>query len=135
MLAKAPHLAKLSAPVVSDPHLEKTQELLSIFSPQNIQDILVNKVQFSLVRDPLPQTFWCKILLDSYIDFEKLFASMEKGYDHHDDLKDFGVGYALVKKDQAFSKCLVHTEADWIRVFSAWSLGMAFFFPHREDKL
>ena len=34
MLAKAPHLAKLSAPVMSDPHLEKTQELLSVFSPQ-----------------------------------------------------------------------------------------------------
>ena len=77
VLAKAPHLAKLSAPVMSDPHLEKTQELVSVFSPQNIQDILVNKAQFAPVRDPLPQTFWRKILLDSYVDFEKLFASMD----------------------------------------------------------
>ena len=135
VLAKAPHLAKLSAPVVSDPHLEKTQELLSVFSPQNVQDILVNKAQFAPVRDPLPQTFWRKILLDSYVDFEKLFASMDKGYDHHDDPKDFGAGYALVKKDQAFSKRALRTEADWIRVFGAWSSGVAFFFPHREDEL
>ncbi|KAF8228041.1 hypothetical protein L208DRAFT_265141 [Tricholoma matsutake] len=68
VLAKAPHLAKLSAPVVSDSHLEKTQELLSVFTPQNVQDILVNKAQFAPVRDPLPQTFWRKILLDSYVD-------------------------------------------------------------------
>ena len=113
VLAKAPHLAKLSAPAVSDSHLEKTQDLLSVFSPQNVQDILVNKAQFAPVRDLLPQTFWWKIL-DSYVNFEKLFASMEKGYDHHDDPKDFRAGYTLVKKDQAFLKCLVHTEADWI---------------------
>lgn len=135
VLAKAPHLAKLSAPVASDPHLEKTQELLSVFSPQNVQDTLVNRAQFAPVRDPLPQTFWRKILLDSYIDFEKLFASMDKGYDHRDDPKDFGAGYALVKKDQAFSKRPLRTEADWIRVFGAWSSGVAFFFPHREAEL
>jgi hypothetical protein len=100
VLAKAPHLAELSAPVASDSHLEKTQELLSVFSPQHVQDILVNEAQFALVRDPLPQTFWRKILLDAYVDFEKLFASMDKGYDHHDDPKDFGVGYALVKRSK-----------------------------------
>jgi len=60
---------------------------------------------------------------------------MDKEYDHHDDLKDFGNGYVLVKKDQAFSKCPLHTEANWMRVFGAWSAGVAFFFPHREAKL
>jgi hypothetical protein len=128
-------LAQLSTPILSDPHVEKTQELLSVFSPQNVQDILVNKAQFAPVRDPLPQTFWHKILLDSYVNFKKLVASMDKGYDHHDDLKDFGAGYPLVKKDQAFSKCPLQTEVDWIRVFGAWSLGVGFFFPHCEAKL
>jgi hypothetical protein len=96
VLAKAPHLFKLSDPTATDPHLEKTQELLSVYSPQTSQDILVNKAQFAPVSDPLPRTFWRKILLDSFVDFEKLFASMDKGYDHHDDPKDFGGGYALV---------------------------------------
>jgi hypothetical protein len=104
MLAKAPHLSKLSDSTATDPHLEKTQDLLSVYSPQGSQDILVNKVQFAPVGDPLPRTIWRKILLDLFIDFEKLFASMDMGYDHHDDPKDFGAGYTLVKKDQAFSK-------------------------------
>jgi hypothetical protein len=104
VLAKAPHLSKLSDSTATDPHLEKTQDLLSVYSPQSSQDILVNKAQFAPVGDPLPRTIWRKVLLDLFVDFEKLFASMDKGYDHHDDPKDFGAGYALVKKDQAFSK-------------------------------
>jgi hypothetical protein len=135
VLAKAPHLSKLSDSSTTDPHLEKTQDLLSVYSPQTSQDILVSKAQFAPVGDPLPRTIWRKILLDHFIDFEKLFASMDKGYDHHDDPKDFGAGYALVKKDQAFSKRPLRTEADWIRVFSAWCAGVAFFFPHREAEL
>jgi hypothetical protein len=135
VLAKAPHLARLSDFTATEPHLEKTQELLSVYSPQSSQDILVNKAQFAPVGDPLPRTIWRKILLDSFVDFEKLFAAMDKGYDHHNDPKDFGNGYALVKKDQAFSKRLLCTEADWTRVFGAWSAGVAFFFPHREAEL
>ena len=60
---------------------------------------------------------------------------MDKGYDHHNDLKDFGVGYVLVKKDQAFSKHPICTEADWTWVFSAWSAGVVFFFPHQDVEL
>jgi hypothetical protein len=135
VLTKAPHLSKLSDSMATDPHLEKTQDLLSVYSLQSSQDILVNKAQFAPVGDPLPPTIWHKVLLDLFVDFEKLFASMDKGYDHHDDPKDFGAGYALVKKDQAFSKRPLQTEADWIRVFGAWSAGVAFFFPHREVEL
>jgi hypothetical protein len=35
VLAKAPHLARLSDFMATDPHLEKTQELLSVYSPQS----------------------------------------------------------------------------------------------------
>jgi hypothetical protein len=132
---KAPHLARLSDHTAMDSHLESTQELLSVYSPQTAQDILVNKAQFAPVRDPLPRTIWRKILLDHFVDFKKLFTSMDKGYDHHNDPKDFGAGYALVKKDQAFSKWPLHTEADWTQVFSAWSAGVVFFFPHWDTEL
>jgi hypothetical protein len=54
MLVKAPHLSKLSDLSSMDPHLEKTQDLLSVYSPRNSQDILVNKAQFAPVGDPLP---------------------------------------------------------------------------------
>jgi hypothetical protein len=121
VLAKAPHMSKLSDPMVTNPHLEKTQDSLLVYSPQNSQDILVNKTQFAPVGDPLPCTIWHKILLDHFVDFEKLFASMDKGYNHHDNPKDFGAGYALVKEDQAFSKHPLCTEA---------RIGFAFFFSH-----
>ena len=111
VLTKAPHLSKLSDPTATNPHLEKTQDLLSVYSPQSSQDILVNKAQFALVGDPLPCTIWCKILLDLFINYKKLFTSMDKGYNHHNEPKDFGAGYALVKKDQAFSKHPIWTEA------------------------
>jgi hypothetical protein len=135
VLAKAPHLAELAISVEADAHLEKTQELLTVFSPQATQEALVNKAQFASVAVPLPRTIWRKIILDHFVDFEKLFISMEKGYDHHDDPKDFGAGYTLVKKEQAFSKLKLRSKADWLCVFDAWSDGTSFFFHHREREL
>jgi len=85
VLAKAPHLSKISDLTSTDPHLEKTQELLSLYSPQFVQDILISKVQFAPFSDPLPRTVWHKILMNHFVDFEKLFASMDTGYDHHND--------------------------------------------------
>ncbi|KAF8231816.1 hypothetical protein L208DRAFT_1275182, partial [Tricholoma matsutake] len=135
VLSKAPYLAELSTATAADPHLEQTQDLVAAFSSQATQDTLVVKAQFAPVSVPLPRTTWHKIILDQFVDFEKLFASMERGFEHLDDPKDFGAGYALVKKDQAFSKSKLLTEADWTRVFDAWSAGTSFFFRHRESEL
>ena len=33
---------------------------------------------------------------------------MDMGYNHHNNLKDFGAGYALVKKDQASLNVLLN---------------------------
>jgi hypothetical protein len=135
VLAKAPHLANLAHSARADVHLEKTQELLAVFSPQATQEALITKAQFASVGVPLPWTIWCKIILDHFIDFEKLFVSMEKGYDHHDNPKDFRAGYVLVKKEQAFTKLKLRSEADWLQVFNAWAAGMSYFFCHRENEL
>src|ERR1700733_10590614 len=74
VLAKAPHLAKLCDPTATDPHLEKTQDLLSVYSPQNSQDILVNKALFAPVANPLPRTIWHKVLLNLFVNFEQPFC-------------------------------------------------------------
>lgn len=60
---------------------------------------------------------------------------MDKGYDYHNEPKDFGAGYVLVEKDQAFSKHPLCTEADWMWVFSTWLAGVVFFFPHQNAEL
>ena len=84
---------------------------------------------------PLPHSIWKLIVEDRYVDFAKLFASMDPGYDPNDDLKDFGGGYALVKKDYLSAKWAIHTESDWIRVFTAWESGVTILYPHRKDEL
>ena len=66
--------------------------------------------------DPLPRSIWKDIILDRYVDFEKLFASMDRGYDHDDEPKDFGSGYSSIKKEHFHAKKPVQTEADWTRV-------------------
>jgi hypothetical protein len=49
--------------------------------------------------DPIPWSIWRDILLDKYVDFKKLYAGMDRGYDHDDEPKDFMSGYSIVKKD------------------------------------
>jgi hypothetical protein len=72
------------------------------------------------------------------LPWSKLFASMDPGYDPYDpydDPKDFGGGYALVRKDHLSVKRPVHTESDWIRIFGAWESGVIILFPHRKAEL
>jgi len=83
----------------------------------------------------LPQLIWKLIIEDQYVDFAKLFASMDPGYNPYDDPKDFGGGYALVKKDHLLVKQPVHTESDWICIFWAWESGVIILFPHCKAEL
>lgn len=136
ILAAAPHLGKLVAQVKSDPHLDETQRLWNAFNKmEQAQDVLVNNLQVFTLAEPLPWSIWKKIVQDDFVDFEKLYASMEKGYDHKNEPKMLVEGFAIVKKDQAMERCPVHTEAEWIHVFSAWEAGVGLLFPHHVTEL
>ncbi|KIJ89880.1 hypothetical protein K443DRAFT_126638 [Laccaria amethystina LaAM-08-1] len=74
-------------------------------------------------------------LQNQYVNFEKLYASMDRGYSHQDEAKDFAGGYALVRKDQYSAKKPIKHEAEWIRVFNAWKSGVILLFPHRQQEL
>ena len=100
-----------------------------------MQDAIINQAQLAPLAEPLPRSIWRKILQDQFVDFEKLFASMDRGYDHNDEPKDFAADFALVKKEQAYTKRALRTEADWIRVFSAWEHGVVALYPHRAEEL
>ncbi|KAG6871150.1 hypothetical protein C0995_007748, partial [Termitomyces sp. Mi166 len=84
---------------------------------------------------PISRAMWKLIILDHYVNFEKLYATLEKGYDYQDKPKDFGSGFSLVKKDQATAKHAVCTESDWSRTFNAWLAGVLIFYPHQEEEL
>ncbi|EDR10816.1 uncharacterized protein LACBIDRAFT_315653 [Laccaria bicolor S238N-H82] len=117
VLTLAPHLAELSTSAISDPHIEETWKLRQAIGTDKTIDSLVNLMQ------------------DHFVDFEKLFASMDKGYDHNDEPRDFGGGYALVKKDQASAKRPLRSESEWLRVFGAWSSAVVLVYRHRSSEL
>ncbi len=135
VLAAAPHLAKLSTNIKADAHLEETQRLRSLYTPDKVQDAIVANAQLASTLDPIPRSIWRQITLDQFVDFEKLFASMDKGYEHLDDIKDFGAGFALIKKEQSHKKRLIRDESEWLRVFSAWRSAVGHLYPHRIQEL
>ncbi|KAG6893564.1 hypothetical protein C0992_009512, partial [Termitomyces sp. T32_za158] len=84
---------------------------------------------------PILRAMWKLIIFDHYVDFDKLYATLAKGYNQQDDPKDFAAGFSLVKKDVATAKRPVRSESDWMRVFDAWAEAVCVFYPHREDEL
>ena len=135
ILEAAPHLRHLTANAIKDPHLEETWKLRNIFMGKDALDPIVSLLQSQSLAQPLPRSIWKPIVQDHYVDFEKLFASMEPGYDHNDDPKDFGDGYAIVRKDHFTTKKPLRNEADWLRVFGSWKIGVLLLYPHRQDEL
>jgi hypothetical protein len=134
LLAGAPHLAKLSSSS-ADPHVERTFKLRQLYATEKAIDAIVDLMQQQVLDEPIPRTLWRDIIQDRFVNFEKLHASMELGYDHQDELKDFHGGFAIVKKDQIQAKRAVRSEAEWIRVFGAWEAGVVLLYPHRASEL
>jgi hypothetical protein len=135
LLSAAPHMAQLSAGVAADPHIEQTWKLRRAFGSDKSLDIVVDLMQLQSLVDPLPRTIWRSIIQDHYVNFEKINAAFEVGYDHLDEPKDFAGEYALVKNEQASAKRVVKTETEWIRVFAAWRTGVCRLYPHRVAEL
>lgn len=135
VLAVAPHLNSLSSNLAEDSHLQETWKLRQVFSFEKAIDPILNIVQVQPLTDPLPRSIWRNIIQDQYVDFEKLYASMDLSYSHQDDARDFGGGYSIVKKDLLSAKKSVRGEAEWIRIFEAWKSGVILLYPHRASEL
>lgn len=104
VLALAPHLQDLSGSSMGDPHVEATWKLYRALACQKTLDTLVDLLQIQPLHDPIPHSIWRAIAQDQCVDFEKLHASMDRGYDHNDETRELARGFALVKED-ASSAC------------------------------
>jgi len=136
VLDGAPHLRDLNTKLGRDPHLEDTWRLRALYtSTKDSIEPIINLMQIQPLDQPLPWSIWKLIIQDQYVNFEKLFAATDPGYNHHDDAKDFGNGYVLVKKDLATAKKPLCGEADWSRVFNAWRDGTLILYPHHREEL
>ena len=133
VLEAAPHLKELGSQAFDDPHLGSTWRLKRVYEKEI--DGVIDGMRGQEISQPLPRSVWKSIIEDRYVDFEKLFASMDPGYDPNDIPKDFAGGFALVKKDNASAKRSIHTESEWNRVFAAWKDGVGILFPHRKPEL
>ena len=120
---------------MADAHLEETQRLRSLYTPDKVQDAIVANAQLATTSDLILRSIWHQITLDQFVDFKKLFASMDKGYEHLNDIKDFGAGFALVKKEQSHKKRSIRDESKWLRVFSAWQSAVGHLYPHHISEL
>ena len=92
-------------------------------------------MQVQPLADPIPWSIWRLVIQDHIVDFEKLFALMDKGYDHNNEPRDFGGGYALVKKKQGSAKRPLRSESEWAQVFRAWSSAVGLVYRHRFSEL
>ncbi|KAG6890479.1 hypothetical protein C0992_001147 [Termitomyces sp. T32_za158] len=135
VLAAAPHLVQLQANAAADPYLAKTWKLRQVYRKGKVIDSLVNLGQLQRVHDPIPRAIWKLVILDDYVDFEELYATLYKGYNHYDRPKDFAGGSSFVKKDHATVKRPILSESDWTRAFDAWMVAVLTFYPHREAEL
>jgi hypothetical protein len=134
LLSAAPHLAELRN-TAENSHLHETWRLRRAFIGEKSLDGIVDLMQQQYLEDPIPRSLWRDIIRDRFVDFEKLYASMDVGYDHRDEPTDFVDDYAIVKKDEAIAKRAVETESDWSRVFRAWMDGVCLLYPHRLSEL
>jgi hypothetical protein len=135
VLAEAPHLQEYLGATQSEGHLEQTWKLRQTYATEKAMDAIVDLMQRQPIPEPLPRSIWKDIVLDKYVDFEKLHAGMDRGYDHDDEPKDFGSGYSIVKKDHYRAKKPVQSESDWIRVARCWKQGVELLYPHRKSEL
>jgi hypothetical protein len=133
ILAAAPHLSELAdRSIGGDSYLYKTWKLRQAFSSEGGVDPIIDLMQLQPLADPIPRLIWRVIIQDQCVDFQKLFGSMDKDYDHHDEAKDFAGGFLLVKKDQAGRRRVIRNESEWNRVFEAWKVGGLSFVPAQE---
>jgi hypothetical protein len=135
LLEAAPHLALLTASVPMPSYVQKTWNLRLQFSQDTNVDVVVSLLSAQAFSDPLPQSLLRLIIKDKYVDFDKIHAALNGFNFFHDESKDFGSEFKLVRKEHSIRSLPVTSESQWLRVFEAWLAPLLKIYPHRQDEL
>ena len=135
VLVKAPHLQEYLKSTQAESHLKCTWKLHQTYAAEKATNTIVNFMQKQPMPGPLPQSIWKDIILDKYVDFKKLYARMDQGYNHDDEPKDFRGGYSIIKKDHFHAKKPVQTKSEWTRVACFWKQGIELLYLHWKAEL
>jgi hypothetical protein len=87
------------------------------------------------MREPIANSIWRLVILDKYIDFEKLYVTLEPGYNPNDEAKELNDNFTLLEKNSISSKRPVLTEAEWMRLYDIWVDAVLHFYPHWKFEL
>ncbi|KAI0692781.1 hypothetical protein BC835DRAFT_1416340 [Cytidiella melzeri] len=119
-----------------NPHIQETMRVLQACSATDKIDLYVDSLQLVSLDEPLVKSVWKKILQDQYVEFEKLYATLDNPeIDFDDSSREFAAGYVIVKKDHLTSTKRFSSESEWSRLFHAWREGVVLVFPHRIVEL
>ena len=135
VLAVAPHLAEDEDSVFKDPYLSETQKCKIAYASQKPFENLIIKAQGRKVQEPIANSIWKLVILDKYVDFEKLYVTLDPEYNPNDEAKDLNEKFFLLEKNSISSKRSVLTEAEWMRLYDIWASATLQFYPHRRDEL
>jgi hypothetical protein len=132
-MALVPHMERASA-APSDSHYAKTLALRNAFAEDPNQDLVIDMYWSQDAKTPLSRAYWKEILLDRYIDFEKLFAALRPDSAQYEDEAALGE-FVLVKKELASARRAIHNQNEWTKIFDAWASAVSMAFKHRAEEI
>ncbi|KAF8809907.1 hypothetical protein BYT27DRAFT_7222240 [Phlegmacium glaucopus] len=121
-------LKNLPPPDASSSIPSSTWKLRQAYCSKKAIDPIIDLMQCQHLSDPIPRSIWRKIIQDEFVDFEHLYGSTDRSYNHQDDQKEFAGGYVLTKKEQVPAKKPIRSEAEWVP-------AVLHLFPHRCNEL
>ena len=135
VLAVAPHLANDDDTVFEDSYLSETQKYKLAYASQKPFENLIIRAQGRRIREPIANSIWKLVIHDKYVDFEKLYVTLDPGYNPNDEAKELNDKFSLVEKNSINSKRPILTEAEWMRLYDVWVDAVLHFYPHRKAEL
>ncbi|KAJ8072826.1 hypothetical protein PM082_016385 [Marasmius tenuissimus] len=119
-----------------DPHIGQTLAITRHFvqDKSELELMLLRACSFQLV-DPVPHSIWKEVILDRYVNFDKLNHTLQPGYNQSDEPKLELGDLVISDKSRISSKKPVTTVSDWGRVFGAGAEAVTIIYPHRKTEL
>jgi hypothetical protein len=96
---------------------------------------LIIKAQGWRTIEPIANSRWKLVILDKYVDFEKLYVILDPRYNPNDEAKELNERFTLLEKNSISSKHAVLSKAEWMQLYDVWTSAVLQFYPHQKDEL
>ncbi|KAK1218381.1 hypothetical protein PQX77_018943 [Marasmius sp. AFHP31] len=122
--------------VNADPHVARTIAITRRFIQDKSElDLMLLKARSFQLVDPLSHSVWKEVILDRYVNFDKLNYTLQPGYNQADEPKLELGDLVISDKSRISSKKPITSVSDWSRVFGAWAQAVSIIYPHRLPEL